>query len=131
MEKPGSINSWVSVYEFLKDRIIKGIYGPGEKLNEREIAKLVNVSRTPTREALRVLEHEGFVTNITKRGFFCKKIFPRRIGHASQNAHPIGGSCSQGGCPQADRKRTYQPPKDDQPFEVFSIKEELQRILDS
>jgi DNA-binding GntR family transcriptional regulator len=42
----------VPVYEFLKDRIINGTYGPGEKLNEREIAKLVNVSRTPTRHEI-------------------------------------------------------------------------------
>lgn len=66
-------NAWVRVYEFLKDGIISGTYGPGEKLNEREIARLANVSRTPTREALRALEHEGFVSTIAKRGVFVKK----------------------------------------------------------
>ena len=79
LRNPKNINAWVSVYEFLKDRIIKGNYGPGEKLNEREIAELVNVSRTPTREALRVLEYEGFVTNITKRGVFVKKYSPEEL----------------------------------------------------
>jgi DNA-binding GntR family transcriptional regulator len=72
-------NAWVSVYEFVKDRIIKGNYGPGEKLNERDIAQLVNVSRTPTREALRVLGYEGFVTNISKRGVFVKKYSPEEL----------------------------------------------------
>ncbi len=72
-------NAWVSVYEFLKDKIIKGTYSPGERLNEREIAHLVNVSRTPAREALRVLEYEGFVNNITKRGAVVKKYSPEEL----------------------------------------------------
>ncbi|MBP1731542.1 MAG: transcriptional regulator, GntR family [Deltaproteobacteria bacterium] len=66
-------SAWVRVYEFLKEGIINGTYGPGEKLNEREIATLANVSRTPTREALRALEHEGLVSTIAKRGVFVKK----------------------------------------------------------
>lgn len=79
MSESRDSNAWVNVYEFLKERIIKGIYSPGEKLNEREIAKLVNVSRTPAREALRILEHEGFVTNVTKRGVFVKKYSPAEL----------------------------------------------------
>jgi DNA-binding GntR family transcriptional regulator len=66
-------NAWVPVYEFLKERIVNGTYTPGEKLNERDLARLVNVSRTPVREALRVLEHEGFVTNVAKKGVSVKK----------------------------------------------------------
>lgn len=72
-------NAWMKVYEFLEDKIIKGVYSPGEKLSEREIAELVNVSRTPAREALRILEHDGFVTNITKRGVFVKKYSPGEL----------------------------------------------------
>ena len=74
-----SLNTWVSVYELLRGRIIAGTYCPGEKLNEREIAQLGNVSRTPTREALRVLEYEGFVTNISKKGVFVKKYSPEEL----------------------------------------------------
>jgi DNA-binding GntR family transcriptional regulator len=79
LERRKDIKAWVPVYEFLKDRIINGTYGPGEKLNEREIASLVKVSRTPTREALRVLESEGFVINIANRGVFVKKYSPEEL----------------------------------------------------
>ena len=79
MENAKDKKAWVGVYEFVRDKIIKGIYNPGEKLDEREIAKLVNVSRTPTREALRILEYEGFVTNIAKRGVFVKKYSPEEL----------------------------------------------------
>ncbi|MCX7858184.1 MAG: GntR family transcriptional regulator [Deltaproteobacteria bacterium] len=72
-------NSWIKVYEILKEKIIKGIYNPGEKLNEREIAQLAYVSRTPVREALRILENEGYVINIPKKGVFVKKYSPSEL----------------------------------------------------
>jgi DNA-binding GntR family transcriptional regulator len=73
MEDLKNPNAWMKVYEHLRDGIIKGTYSPGERINEREIARLVGVSRTPTREALKVLEYEGFVNNITKKGAVVKK----------------------------------------------------------
>jgi DNA-binding GntR family transcriptional regulator len=54
-------NTWVGVCDFLKDQIISGALSPGEKINEREIADQVHVSRTPVREALRNLEYEGYI----------------------------------------------------------------------
>lgn len=41
--------------------IIDGTLQPGEKLNDAEIAKALGVSRTPVREALQILEQQGFV----------------------------------------------------------------------
>ena len=79
VKEPSEEGAWVSVYNYVKDRIIKGAYGPGERLNEREISKLVNVSRTPTREALRILEFEGYVTNYTNRGAVVKKYSPEDL----------------------------------------------------
>ena len=49
------------VYRVLKTEIIKGSLKPGTKLSEGKIAKQMDVSRTPIREALRELAAEGFV----------------------------------------------------------------------
>ena len=49
------------VYRALKTEIIKGSLKPGTKLSEGKIAKQMEVSRTPIREALRELAAEGFV----------------------------------------------------------------------
>ena len=49
------------VYDILKDAIISGGYEQGARLIETEIAKQLDVSRTPVREALRKLEIEGLV----------------------------------------------------------------------
>lgn len=49
------------VYEKLKEIIIKGDLTPGTKLTEIEVAKRMNVSATPVREAFRRLATEGFI----------------------------------------------------------------------
>jgi DNA-binding GntR family transcriptional regulator len=72
-------NTEAAVYEFLKERIMEGSLKPGEKLNERELAKQATVSRTPIREALKRLEHEGFVVNLPQRGAFVKKYSPEEL----------------------------------------------------
>ena len=45
----------------LREAIINGYFKPGERLVERKLCKLMGVSRTPLREALRQLETEGLV----------------------------------------------------------------------
>lgn len=49
------------VYEQLKRHILDGGWGPGEKIIETKIAKQLQLSRSPIRESLRILEHEGFL----------------------------------------------------------------------
>jgi DNA-binding GntR family transcriptional regulator len=67
------------VYELLRQRIMEGTLKPGEKLNERELAKQANMSRTPIREALKRLAYEGFVETLRQRGAFVKKYSPDEL----------------------------------------------------
>lgn len=52
---------YVQVYDQIKRSIIEGDWEPGEKLIESKIASDMNISRSPIREAFRILEHEGMV----------------------------------------------------------------------
>lgn len=58
------------VYDILKRRIILREIRPGKKINEEELAESLGVSRTPIRETLLRLEHEGIVEIIPRRGAF-------------------------------------------------------------
>lgn len=61
-------------YESIKNSIIYFDIKPGEKIFEVEIAKKLNMSRTPVRESLYILESEGFIERDPKLGFIVKKI---------------------------------------------------------
>jgi DNA-binding GntR family transcriptional regulator len=45
----------------IRERVIRGVYPPGHRLTEDDLAEQYGVSRIPVREALRLLEGEGFV----------------------------------------------------------------------
>ena len=52
----------------LRQRIVEGQLAPGDKLNERELSESLQVSRTPLREAIKVLAAEGLVDLLPNRG---------------------------------------------------------------
>ncbi len=56
------------VFNNLRDAILKGQLKPGERLLENHLADKLGVSRTPVREALRMLEQENLVELIPRRG---------------------------------------------------------------
>ncbi|NMW85426.1 GntR family transcriptional regulator [Peptoniphilus sp. AGMB00490] len=62
------------VYRNLKEKILKNILLPGDKLIEMEIASNLGVSRTPVREALKKLEEDGLVTSFPRKSFIVSKI---------------------------------------------------------
>src|SRR5215831_3504469 len=45
----------------LRDLIVTGAISPGQKLTERDVAKLLGVGRMPARDALMKLEEQGLV----------------------------------------------------------------------
>ncbi|KXS48797.1 MAG: GntR family transcriptional regulator [Halanaerobium sp. 4-GBenrich] len=58
------------VYNVLREAILKGELMIGEKITEMEIADELNVSRTPVREAFRMLEQEELINIIPQQGVF-------------------------------------------------------------
>jgi DNA-binding GntR family transcriptional regulator len=57
-----------TVADWLAQRIISGEAAPGERLTEPRIAALAGVSRSPVREALRILAGEGLVEITPRHG---------------------------------------------------------------
>ncbi len=56
------------VYLTLRKAILKSNLKPGERLMENTIANKIGVSRTPVREAIRMLEQEGLVEMVPRKG---------------------------------------------------------------
>ena len=69
-------------YALLKEAIANtDIYGEKQplRLDERELMTALGVSRTPVREALSILEQEGFVRTVPRRGIFIVRKSKREI----------------------------------------------------
>ena len=56
------------VIDRLRDRIVQGELAPGARLNERVLCAELGISRTPLREAIKMLATEGLVELLPNRG---------------------------------------------------------------
>lgn len=63
-----------TVVEHIRNFIVEGVLAPGMKLNEREICETLGISRTPLREALKVLAAEGLIDIEPNRGASVSKL---------------------------------------------------------
>lgn len=66
-------------YRVLRDQILKRQTKPGEKLSVEEIASALGVSRTPVVNALKLLEVDGLVEILPRRGTFVTQITARDV----------------------------------------------------
>ena len=56
------------VFHTLREAILKGDLKPGERLMELQLAAKLGVSRTPIREAIRMLQQEGLAITVPRKG---------------------------------------------------------------
>jgi DNA-binding GntR family transcriptional regulator len=61
-------------HDRLRERIMDGELAPGEPISEVALAASLKISRTPVREALQALAHEGLVEVYPKRGTFVARL---------------------------------------------------------
>ena len=56
-------------YEYVKANILNSHVRPGQYITDSEVARALNISRTPVREAFQRLENEGLLTYEPRRGW--------------------------------------------------------------
>jgi DNA-binding GntR family transcriptional regulator len=62
------------VYETIKDEILRAFWAPGELLLEGTLAARYGVSKTPIREALRLLLQDGWVVIMPRKGYLVRVV---------------------------------------------------------
>ena len=67
------------IIEYIKNKIIKMSYKPGERIVESRIAKELSISHSPIREALRVLEKNRLVEHIPRKGVYVTELVEKNI----------------------------------------------------
>jgi DNA-binding GntR family transcriptional regulator len=69
------------VAQQLRQMLVEGRVAPGAKLNERELCEHLRVSRTPLREAIKMLAAEGLVELLPNRGAVALQLSEADAGH--------------------------------------------------
>jgi DNA-binding GntR family transcriptional regulator len=77
--RSGSLTKWTT--DTLRQMIVDGVLNLGEALSESKVARLLNVSRTPVREAFARLEIEGLVFSEPQRSTRVFLLGPRDVDH--------------------------------------------------
>lgn len=68
------------VLDTIRRRILTGEFKPGQKINESEIAIHMGISRSPVREAFRVLERDGLIATLPRKGSYITDISLKDLG---------------------------------------------------
>jgi len=88
----------LAVAQRLRAMIVEGELAAGEKLNERELAERLNVSRTPLREALKLLTAEGLVEHLPNRGAIVVQLSADDLTHAFEVMAALEGLSGELAC---------------------------------
>jgi DNA-binding GntR family transcriptional regulator len=71
---PGPATTQEHAVEWLRRAIVAGDLRPGDRVRQEEVAARIGISIVPVREALRVLEGEGQLTYLPRRGYFVTEL---------------------------------------------------------
>ena len=78
------------VFRTLRQAILRGELKPGERLMEIRLANQLGVSRTPIREAIRMLELDGLVIMVPRKGAQVAQITEKDLNDAKAMMEDAG-----------------------------------------
>ena len=87
--------------------ILSGELGPGQRINEPDVAARLRVSRVPVREALRELESTGLVSARKNVGVFVRVLDPKEVRELYELRSVLDGHAGRraAGLPEVARRR--------------------------
>jgi len=65
------------IVEKIEQQMIGGTLKPGERIVEAALCKKLNISRSPLREACRIMESQGYVVRIPRKEVFVAQVSPQ------------------------------------------------------
>lgn len=86
-------------YAAIKDAILRGLLEPRERLIEERLGEVLGLSRTPVREALAILEHEGLIESIPYKGLAVRPVTVQEFLGMYEALGPIESAIAQAAVP--------------------------------
>jgi DNA-binding GntR family transcriptional regulator len=94
----------VQIADMLRDMIMTGKLKEGDKVNEGQLCETMGISKTPMREALRVLSVEGLIRLVPNRGAFVTKPEFEEIAEMFDVMSLLEGFCARRACEKMTAK---------------------------
>ena len=88
----------VQIADMLRDMIMTGKLKEGDKVNEGKLCETMGISKTPMREALRVLSVEGLIRLVPHRGAFVTQPEFEEIAEMFDVMSLLEGFCASEAC---------------------------------
>lgn len=92
-------------YAALKARILRNDFSPDEGLSERGLSEALGIGRMPVREAIKLLEREGVLLVVPRRGIFVKRLSPAEVRELYVVRQALEGMASYLCAAQAERSQ--------------------------
>ena len=83
------------VYRRLREGIQSGLYRPGQRIREVQLAEALQTSRTPVREALRRLESDRLIEDVPGRGLAIVALSEQRVRELYQCRAALEGAAAE------------------------------------
>jgi DNA-binding GntR family transcriptional regulator len=119
------------IYEKVLNAIVSGKIKEGQRIVESELSKLFGVSRSPVREALKMLEIDGLIELIPYRGVVVTQITAKDVRESLELKGMVEGFAAWIGAQKFSRKVVEEIESIVAEAEKFVLDEKLQLFLES
>lgn len=118
------------VFNTLRDAILTGKLVPGERLMENQLAEKLGVSRTPVREALRMLELENLVELVPRKGAQVLDMSEKDIVNILEVRSALEGLATALACKKMTKEELQQLKELEEDFEKAVTDDDVEQFVD-
>lgn len=118
------------VFNTLRDAILTGKLVPGERLMENQLADKLGVSRTPVREALRMLELENLVELVPRKGAQVLDMSEKDIVNILEVRSALEGLATSLACKKMSKEAVMQLKALEANFERAVSENDIERFVE-
>ena len=118
------------VFNTLRDAILTGKLVPGERLMENQLAEKLGVSRTPVREALRMLELENLVELVPRKGAQVPDMSEKDIVDILEVRSALEGLATSVACKKMSKEDLQQLKNMEVDFEKAVAENDVEHFVD-
>ena len=119
------------VFNTLREAILKGDLKPGERLMELQLASKLGVSRTPIREAIRMLEQEGLAVTMPRRGAEVAKMTLKDMDDVVDICHELDEQAVRLACGKISEEQLGQLVEVKEEFEASTKSKDVKKIAEA